>query len=109
LENSDIRKFYRESGQRGGVGSGHSQHGAPFTDAGPPLTGWPEHAEDALRMLFKKDAGGETAMGRSQKWVASVALVGTVTSVVAAVMLWLVVTRPETVAAALGAWLGGSH
>lgn len=45
-------------------------------------------------------------MGRSQKWVAGVALVGTVASVVAGVMLWLVVTRPEAVASTLGAWLG---
>jgi hypothetical protein len=47
-------------------------------------------------------------MGRSQKWVASVALVGTIASVVAATMLWLVITRPETVAITLGAWLSAA-
>ena len=48
-------------------------------------------------------------MGRSQKWVARVALVGTIASVFAAAMLWLVVTRPEAVAATLGAWLGATQ
>jgi hypothetical protein len=48
-------------------------------------------------------------MGRSQKWVASVALVGTIASVVAATMLWLFVTRPEAVAATVGAWLGAGR
>ena len=48
-------------------------------------------------------------MGRSQKWVAQVALVGTVASVVAAAMLWFIITRPETVASTLGAWLGGGR
>ncbi len=45
-------------------------------------------------------------MGRSQRWVARVALVGTVASMVAAAMLWLVVTRPEAVASLVSGWLG---
>ena len=45
-------------------------------------------------------------MGNPKKWVAGVALVGTLASLVAAAMLWLVITRPDAVASTLGAWLG---
>jgi hypothetical protein len=45
-------------------------------------------------------------MGHPEKWVARVALVGTLASLVAAAMLWLVITRPDTVASILGTWLG---
>ena len=47
-------------------------------------------------------------MGRSTKWVGRLALVGAIASVVAAAMLWLVITRTETVAAALSGWLGAN-
>ena len=48
----------------------------------------------------------EQTMGNPKKWVAGVALVGTLASIVAAAMLWLVITRPDAVASTLGAWLG---
>jgi hypothetical protein len=36
-----------------------------------------------------------------------VALAGTIASVMAAAMLWVIMTRPATVTAAIGAWLAG--
>jgi len=107
LENSDIPKFYWQfrSGAAG-FASGHFRRRAPFTDAGPLLAGTRGTRRVVLRILSRDTGGEDTEMGRSQKWVASVALVGTVASVVAATMLWFVLTRPEAVAATLGAWLG---
>jgi len=46
-------------------------------------------------------------MGFPRRVMAGAAVVGTVASVMVAGLLWLVVTRPESVAATVGAWLGG--
>jgi len=46
---------------------------------------------------------------RTNRWLAGVAVVGAVASVLAAGMLWLVATRPDAVAMTLGIWLSAGR
>ena len=46
---------------------------------------------------------------RGHRWLTGIALAGTLASVLAAGMLWLVATRPDAVAMTLGVWLGATR
>jgi hypothetical protein len=46
---------------------------------------------------------------RGHRWLTGIALTGALASVLAAAMLWLVVTRPEAVATTIGVWLGAAR
>lgn len=45
----------------------------------------------------------------TNRWLTGVALIGAAASIMAAGLLWLVATKPGSVAATLGLWLDGGR
>jgi hypothetical protein len=46
---------------------------------------------------------------RINGWLAGIAVVGTIATVLAAGLLWLVVTRPDTAGMTFGIWLNAAR